>query len=527
MLDSEHSTVTYTSISSDDGSSDVGSSRVIVLGYDGLPMMPKDPYAYVKAAMLELPSLYFVSEPVYPKFMPPKDDVFLAEEQPLPIAKEESSEDNANEVEEDEGEEEEEHLAPADSVSPPAYCTTARMSIRAQTPIPFLSEVEVNKLIAIPTLPPSPLKSYSSLLPQIPSPPLPTSLTDAGAPLGYRDAMIRLRAESPSTSHPLPLLPPIVLQRTRAFMVMMRAAVPSTYILTPRQRHHHQGHHHFYLYHYMHHHHLCFYPLLTVEWMFLRLHYRLERGCVLLSVLDLKLRSAYLLLLLDPLEALEQIMVLLALWMPRLDDIDVIYGRLDDAQDDRLLMSGQLNLLHRDRRSHTRTTRLMESEARASREAWVQSMDASDMTRYEKMVLAKRATRASPTMTTTPTLVTNAQLKTVGQDAAHSMPWSTLMKMMTAKYCPRNKIKKLEIDIWELKVKGIDVASYTQRFQELALMYGKMFLEDSAEIEKYVGGLPDMIHRSVMASKPKTMHDAFEFSTELKDKKIHTFLNAN
>ncbi|GJW49428.1 hypothetical protein Tco_0090779 [Tanacetum coccineum] len=46
-----------------------------------------------------------------------------------------------------------------------------------------------------------------------------------------------------------------------------------------------------------------------------------------------------------------------------------VYGRLDDAQDDRSLMSDQLNLLCRDRRSHARTARLMKSEARASREA--------------------------------------------------------------------------------------------------------------------------------------------------------------
>ncbi|GKF59304.1 hypothetical protein Tco_0176090, partial [Tanacetum coccineum] len=51
MSDSKHSTVTYTSMSSDDGSLDVGSSRVIVLGDNGLPMMPEDPYAYVDAAM--------------------------------------------------------------------------------------------------------------------------------------------------------------------------------------------------------------------------------------------------------------------------------------------------------------------------------------------------------------------------------------------------------------------------------------------------------------------------------------------
>ncbi|GJZ01807.1 putative reverse transcriptase domain-containing protein [Tanacetum coccineum] len=71
-------------------------------------------------------------------------------------------------------------------------------------------------------------------------------------------------------------------------------------------------------------------------------------------------------------------------------------------------------------------------------------------------------------------------------------------------------------------VKGTDVLSYNQRFQELALMCGRMFLEESDEIEKYVSGLPDMIHGSVMSSKPKTMQDAIEFATELMDQKIRT-----
>ncbi|GKA79738.1 RNA-directed DNA polymerase, eukaryota [Tanacetum coccineum] len=48
----------------------------------------------------------------------------------------------------------------------------------------------------------------------------------------------------------------------------------------------------------------------------------------------------------------------------------------------------------------------------------------------------------------------NSHVKTVGQDAAYIMSWKTLMKMMTAKYCPRSEIKKLEIEIWNLKVKG-------------------------------------------------------------------------
>ncbi|GJT68118.1 putative reverse transcriptase domain-containing protein [Tanacetum coccineum] len=93
----------------------------------------------------------------------------------------------------------------------------------------------------------------------------------------------------------------------------------------------------------------------------------------------------------------------------------------------------------------------------------------------------------------------NTHVKTVGHDAAYGITLKTLMKMMTDKYCPRNEIKKLEIEIWDLKVK------------------------ESDKIKKYVGGLPDMIHGSVVATKLKIMQDAVEIVTELMDKKIYTF----
>ncbi|GJW74429.1 hypothetical protein Tco_0133799 [Tanacetum coccineum] len=94
--------------------------------------------------------------------------------------------------------------------------------------------------------------------------------------------------------------------------------------------------------------------------------------------------------------------------------------------------------------------------------------------------------------------------------------------MMTDKYCPQNEIKKLEMEIWDMKVKGTDLTSYTQRFFRTCIMCGRMFPEEFDKIEKYVGGLPDMIHGSVIASKPKTMQDAIEIATELIDKKIST-----
>ncbi|GJZ66371.1 hypothetical protein Tco_0623067 [Tanacetum coccineum] len=117
----------------------------------------------------------------------------------------------------------------------------------------------------------------------------------------------------------------------------------------------------------------------------------------------------------------------------------------------------------------------------------------------------------------------NSHVKTVGHDAAYGMPWKTLMKMMTDKYCPRSEIKKLEIEIWNLKVKGTDVVSYTQRFQELDLMCGRMFPKESDEVEKYIGRLPDMIQGNVMSARPKIKQEAIELANDLMDQKVYTF----
>ncbi|GJY85872.1 putative reverse transcriptase domain-containing protein [Tanacetum coccineum] len=64
----------------------------------------------------------------------------------------------------------------------------------------------------------------------------------------------------------------------------------------------------------------------------------------------------------------------------------------------------------------------------------------------------------------------NSHVKTVGHDVAYPLTWTYLKKKMTEKYCPKG--------------------------EELALMCARMFPEESDKIEKYVGGLPDMIHGS-------------------------------
>ncbi|GJZ46549.1 putative reverse transcriptase domain-containing protein [Tanacetum coccineum] len=45
----------------------------------------------------------------------------------------------------------------------------------------------------------------------------------------------------------------------------------------------------------------------------------------------------------------------------------------------------------------------------------------------------------------------NSHVWTAGQDVAYAMPWKTLKKMITDKYCPKGEIKKLETELWNLK----------------------------------------------------------------------------
>ncbi|GKD26886.1 hypothetical protein Tco_1233100, partial [Tanacetum coccineum] len=557
MSDSEDFTITYTEVSSPfEDLSDIGSPRV-----DGLPMLPEDPYAYMVTAFKAPPSPdyvpgpkepeqapplpEFVLEPVYPEFIPPEDeDEEDLEEDPeedseknpadYPANKgdddDESSEDDEddddNDVEEDkDGEEEGDHPALANSVPPPVHRVTARMFVRAQTPISLPLDIKVARVLAIPTPPPPPLS------------PFPTY------PLGYRAVMIRLRAETPFTSQLLqsstppsgtpPLLP-----------------IPLT---TPSP------------------------PLLLPSTIF---------------------RAVHLLPLLDPLEALDQTMDSLALWMMRLGETPtemLVMGLqihrtkwLRTCRGHQLLMSGQLNMLRRDRRAHARTARLIETEARLSHKGWVQSMDASDTAHSEMRALhtsvlahqteiaglravdrtrqvqlmetltlmrtlqtqkmaPKRTTRSTPATTTTlTTSVTDKQLKRlIDQGVANALAARDAKRSRNGEdnhdsgtgvrrqappacectYPDFMKCKPLYFKGTEgvIKVKGTDVVGYNQRFQELALLCDRMFPEESDKIEKYVGGLPDMIHESVIASMLKTMQDAIEFATELMDKKIRTF----
>ncbi|GJT94385.1 putative reverse transcriptase domain-containing protein [Tanacetum coccineum] len=116
----------------------------------------------------------------------------------------------------------------------------------------------------------------------------------------------------------------------------------------------------------------------------------------------------------------------------------------------------------------------------------------------------------------------NGQIRTLGPEA-YAMTWEGLKKKMTDKYCPLGEIQKLEIELWNLKVKGNDVPAYTERFQELTLICTKFCANETEKINKYIRGLPDNIYGNVKSSKPKTLDETIELANDLMDQKLRTY----
>ncbi|GJT83851.1 reverse transcriptase domain-containing protein [Tanacetum coccineum] len=121
----------------------------------------------------------------------------------------------------------------------------------------------------------------------------------------------------------------------------------------------------------------------------------------------------------------------------------------------------------------------------------------------------------------------NSHKRTIGTEAAFSMSWRELMKLMTEVYCPRNEIQKMETELWNLTVKNNDLAAYTQRFQELTMMCTKMVPEEEDRVEKFIGGLPDNIQGNVIVAEPTRLQDAVRIANNLMDQKLKGYAVKN
>ncbi|GKA19309.1 reverse transcriptase domain-containing protein [Tanacetum coccineum] len=119
-----------------------------------------------------------------------------------------------------------------------------------------------------------------------------------------------------------------------------------------------------------------------------------------------------------------------------------------------------------------------------------------------------------PKKTTTP--MTDASIKQlIAQGVV--MRWLSMRATKAVEMAMIAMIREVEEGQSALLVKGTDVVSYTQCFKDLALMCGRMFPEESNEVEKYVGGLPDMIQGSIRTFAERQAENKRRYDNNLSD----------
>ncbi|GKA57836.1 putative reverse transcriptase domain-containing protein [Tanacetum coccineum] len=64
----------------------------------------------------------------------------------------------------------------------------------------------------------------------------------------------------------------------------------------------------------------------------------------------------------------------------------------------------------------------------------------------------------------------NMYVRCVTLDTAQATPWSDFKAMFIRKYCPRNEVKQMENELWNLKVKGINLTAYNHPEMEKTLV---------------------------------------------------------
>ncbi|GKE24069.1 reverse transcriptase domain-containing protein [Tanacetum coccineum] len=102
-------------------------------------------------------------------------------------------------------------------------------------------------------------------------------------------------------------------------------------------------------------------------------------------------------------------------------------------------------------------------------------------------------------------------------DQANQITWTELKRLLTNKYCPRTKVKRMEDELYNLIVKGNDLKTYVRRFQELVVLCPNMIPNTEKLLEAFIGGLPRSIEGNVTASRPQTLEEAINIAQRLMD----------
>nr|GFB19282.1 hypothetical protein [Tanacetum cinerariifolium] len=114
----------------------------------------------------------------------------------------------------------------------------------------------------------------------------------------------------------------------------------------------------------------------------------------------------------------------------------------------------------------------------------------------------------------------NSQVATSGIEAVTRKMWAEIKVMMTEEFCPPEEIQRMESELWNLRVKEMDISSYTTHFNELVILCPGMVPTERKKVEAYICGLSKNIKGEVTLSEPATLSKAVRMAHTLIEQKV-------
>nr|GEW08306.1 hypothetical protein [Tanacetum cinerariifolium] len=114
----------------------------------------------------------------------------------------------------------------------------------------------------------------------------------------------------------------------------------------------------------------------------------------------------------------------------------------------------------------------------------------------------------------------NSQVATLGIEFVTRKTWAEMKVMMTEEFCPPKEIKRMEGELWNLRVKEMDISSYTTRFNELVILCPGMVPTEQKKVEAYIRGLSENIKGEVTSSEPATLNKGVRMAHTLMKQKV-------
>ncbi|GJS46674.1 putative reverse transcriptase domain-containing protein [Tanacetum coccineum] len=111
------------------------------------------------------------------------------------------------------------------------------------------------------------------------------------------------------------------------------------------------------------------------------------------------------------------------------------------------------------------------------------------------------------------------KVATLGLEVVNAKSWNDMKIMMREEFYPQEEIQRMEVELWNFRVKDSNKSAYTQRFNELVLLCPEMVLSEKKKVEAYLRGLPENI-KGETSSRPVVLNEAVRMAHTLMEQKL-------